>query len=252
MTFLEAIPNNPYALSAAISVSGREGKWANAVDLCRSIPSPDRIMIRATLVALSKARKGREAEDILVNGVNGVFSYDNYSLNLVLIAYRNDWLSAERVILAAKVRMFRENKTHPDLHAYLSVVRACSDAKEFDAAFKYLREASALPIATAVSSQRRNELLRSIRDMLWRQWSQTKLGEMKEFVEREASSGSLSPVDHSSTRELLAALGEAADNGRMPSFQSAGARLYFSREFIERHFYTCKRINVLKQDRIYG
>jgi hypothetical protein len=96
---------NRFAASSSIAICGRHREWQSALALYRRISDPDLPLLHAALGALQKSDQGRVAEQLLweFKWTNGY--PDSHSLNLVLLAYRQDWKNALRVLGTVKTLM---------------------------------------------------------------------------------------------------------------------------------------------------
>ena len=230
--------SSPHVVSAAISMLPCT-EWRIAKELWDSVECPDRALMHSYLGCLSKARRGREAEETLFN--HQLFQkQDSHSLNLVLMSYRAtcEWDSVVRVLVSARERM----TDPPDIYSYITAIKACIDCKQFTIAAELLRDcwedqsdspgsqsfwstssiSSIFP--TRVSSEKVEEELILTQEYFWRAWSQCNLAQIKTNLQNEMKYGALTQKNSIDTFKLFVALGDAADEGVMPSFSSAGAR----------------------------
>ena len=231
------LSNFPHVLSAAISILPST-EWRRAIDLWNCIEHADEALLHSYLGCLCKAGRGKEAEDTLFH-LRVVQQPDNHSLNLVLMCYRahHEWYSVLRVMKKAKEIMSEP----PDVYPYVTAIKTCIECQRFNEAAEFLRDcwesqsdfpgsqsfwstSSIFPFPTLISSDRAEKELISTQEYLWKMWSQYILVQIKDNLENEVKYDRLTPKDEVDTYKLFTLLGNAADEGIMPSFKSAGAR----------------------------
>ena len=238
--FLASDPTlHKFATCAAISTCGRgsvldDAACDTALRLFHMVRDPDLPLFHATLGALSFARRGKEAEAFLFGTMAASTPLDSRSVCLALGACRNDWVSCVGVMeRALRVIEAGEGGCQLNVGAYIAVIRACGDAGAFTVARKWL-----LKCRTAISKKKlcvEVGDLESMRDLdvaVWRQWCCRRIGIASASIDNDFKLNLCAAVDPKATTALFSALGTAADEGSMPSFQDPGARSgYFVNKF---------------------
>ena len=212
-----------YAVSATISLLGQAGEFERALGLFHSVAVPDLALYHSTLVALAKSRQGAKAESLLWC----ITPLDCYSLNLVLMAHRDDWKSSFRIAKAAQTK-----GVLLDVNNYFQVISACLDSDQYDEAGKLLIEVQQsllLKREDAVVKQ----TFRKILDYFWKTYSHSRIHSIRALVSRDPSMGE---TNSAATKALLTALGCAADEGvmRHEHFSTEGARVGYCIQKINR------------------
>jgi hypothetical protein len=117
----------------------------------------------------------------------------------------------------------------PSLSSYKAVIRSCEDAGQFALAKRLLQEAwETVPCedTTRTEVEASESYLRDLDTTLWRKFSKSRLQTLRARLLERTCSGrlDLAKADFDATAALEVALGKAADEGVMPSFEDPGAR----------------------------